>query len=121
MKETRRTNYRVEVTPEEPWFMGELTESDRHQARMSACEEVELQIRKRCDDVSGVSIKYDTEETCSHCGSVWEDNPECCEEAIKEWLPEGTGNADLQTLHREMTTPSSSNAPDTPGPDLPQP
>jgi hypothetical protein len=88
MKQTHRTNYRVEVTPEAPYMWLDVTGEKLHRAWMDACRELQQQIQRHCDQIHGISIEYDTVETCSHCGCAWEDKPECCEEAIKEWDPD---------------------------------
>jgi len=72
-----RTNFRLEIFPQPPYFGKRSDERNRE-----LCDEMVEQIKRHVDGVGSVEIVCD--EVCSHCGSRWEDNPECCNAAIEE-------------------------------------
>ena len=106
MKITRKTNYRVEVTPYGPgqsrWFsIGNPENDERYAEKMQReCERVASEIRRHVDDVQCVDVLYDTTDVCSHCGRDWDEQPDdsdpefpkgmpaCCDAAISEWESE---------------------------------
>ncbi len=94
MKITRCDNYRVEVTPETPWFIGDKTPRQIHERWRDACEEIAAQIRRHVDvDKRAVSVLWDQTPVCSFCGAEWTEgdsphNGGCCDEDTKLIPPE---------------------------------
>lgn len=93
MKKTRRSGFRVEVEPRSPGDFGYVrtnafNDSMREKDWESACEDIAEQIRRHVNGLPsygkrGVSVAWDVEAFCEHCGSVWtEDDPNynggCC-------------------------------------------
>ena len=93
MKLIEKSNYRIVVEPKTHIYGIKLTE----QTAMSDLKSMEEQIKRHVDNVSSVSIEYDTNIYCSHCNRRWEvseDNndedfpegsPVCCNKAFDEW------------------------------------
>lgn len=98
-KLNRRTNFRVEVRPRSPGDFGfasisGIEQSEREWER--DCEAIAEQIRRHVDGLSsswrgsdrGVTVEWDNEPVCSHCGSTWTEdhdrhNGGCCDEDCK--------------------------------------
>lgn len=94
-----KSDFRVVVRPREAGdfgntFIGSFEHSE-DEAR-ALCEAIADQIRRHVDDLPsrfrngdrGVSVTWDTEKVCEHCGSRWtEDSPDynggCCYEDEK--------------------------------------
>lgn len=93
MKVVTKSNYRIVVEPKTRIFGIELSEETQRRD----LKEMEEQIKRNVDNIGYISVQYDTDETCSHCGLTWElsedDNdkefpkgcPVCCQDAIDEW------------------------------------
>lgn len=77
MKVKRCDNYRVEVYPD-------FSKDADHQKRSKMLDYVCASIRRHIDDVDQVIPTFDIKWSCSFCGWVWEDDPGCCDEAVKE-------------------------------------
>lgn len=50
---------------------------------LKSARALEKEIERHCDYSEGSSIKINF--VCSYCDSVWEDNPQCCNEVIDEF------------------------------------
>lgn len=102
----RKSNFRVVVEPKGLGDYGGIRVSDSFFGRsteeiekeyLQRCNEIEEEIKRHVDNVGYISVEYDTEERCSHCGYRWEvsedDNdsdfpkgtPMCCQKAIDEY------------------------------------
>ena len=93
MKVVTKSNYRIVVEPKTRIFGIELSEETQRRD----LKEMEEQIKRNVDNIGYISVQYDTDETCSHCGLTWQlsedDNdkefpkgcPVCCQDAIDEW------------------------------------
>jgi len=62
-----------------------------HKQETARLEKLGKQVRRHCDDVGGIGIRWDTSIHCSHCHRVWEADeetgePYCCNAAVNEWL-----------------------------------
>ncbi len=71
----------LEVDVESPW----LTKADDPTYGKKWRENADIvkkSIVKHCDNIEGIDIQ--TRYACSHCGSIWEDEPQCCELAVAE-------------------------------------
>jgi len=92
-QKSQRTNFRVEVTPRDPGDfgfarIGGQTRSEEESERL--CESIASDIRRHVDDLQsfgnrGVSVRWDSEMVCEHCGSGWTEtdrnyNGGCCKE-----------------------------------------
>lgn len=83
-------NYRVEVETESPW-------RDEHQQWFSALNEIRQQIRRHCDGLASVTVQYDAECVCEHCGAKWTEetssphNGGCCDKDCENMPDEQTG------------------------------
>lgn len=106
MKVTRKSNFRIEVTPKglnnfgfvsvSDKFFGE-TEDQIAKDYLERCEHMADQIRRHVDYVRGAEVVFDSKEECSHCGSEWDaatddtdpewpkGTPFCCDRAIQEF------------------------------------
>lgn len=102
MKVIKYSSYRVEVNPER--------QQPADHARMrAALADISNQIKRHVDGVARVTVHWDTETVCSHCGYPWEvltaedierypdwaeqpgdgpGLPACCEAAQAEWRAE---------------------------------
>ncbi len=76
MKEKHISGYRVVIDPYRP-----ISEKDAQ----ATCERIKAQAKRHIDDVGYIAIEHDVEYTCSYCGCEWEDNPDCCADALNEW------------------------------------
>ena len=107
MKKTYRTNFRVEVAVDDSQWKrprdGEsrldfFTRLARDDTRLA--EEIENQICRHVDVKSrDVSVNFDYEGACEHCGSAWTEdgqsyNGGCCDEDEK-------GNPETVSQERE--------------------
>lgn len=84
-KVTTLSNFRVVVEPKTHIYGIALRES----TVKKDCEEIVEQIKRHVDNVHSVSLEYDTDITCSHCGYGWEEEmdgePLCCDKAVEEF------------------------------------
>lgn len=95
MKLKTLTNFRVEVTPREPYLGRDPKKAEAIWADL--CKDIASQIKRHVDDVGSADVVFDTKESCSHCDYGWEvatddSDPEfpkgcplCCEAAIEEF------------------------------------
>jgi hypothetical protein len=60
-------------------------ESYARQAEALAREFNEFVRDHRSMDWVSLSVEREYENQCSHCHSIWEEKPECCQAAIDEW------------------------------------
>jgi len=91
MNLTKKANWRVVVTVEEPIIVS----GDIERASRRCCQDL-IQDIKRHIDIYG-EIDYDCDTVCVFCGSEWETEqskndpdysygqPLCCEEAVEAW------------------------------------
>lgn len=98
MKIIRYSNWRVEVTPVEPWF----TNSENEQVKMiDACNDLIKEIKRHCDGIESINYDYDQKEICSFCNYEWDADkngmPACCNAAREEFAKEN--NIDLKTYN----------------------
>lgn len=90
-KQINRNNFRVEVYPRDPGDLGFARIGGRVRSERDAeiaCEEIASDIRRHVSDLPtygnrGVSVVWDDEPVCSHCGSRWTEpherhNGGCC-------------------------------------------
>lgn len=100
-----KLNFRVIV---EPRGLGDLggahvpvswlykTPEAEEKAWRSVCQEIVDGIKRHVNDVGSVSIDFDIEETCEHCGLPWKlDNKGmngCCDQEIEEWIAKNPGS-----------------------------
>lgn len=82
-KVIEKINFRVVVEPKTHVYGIKLSYVEQD------CKEMADQIKRHVDNVSSVSVDFDTNVTCSHCGYGWEEDitgePLCCNAAIEEW------------------------------------
>lgn len=107
MKETIRTNYRLELSPDTFGYRRDIV--DDHNAMRGLLEEIERAVKRHVDGVHQVLPRWDSRDVCSHCGYGWEvltaeyaekgghwvadehsveGEPVCCEKAIDEFRAE---------------------------------
>lgn len=90
-----RGNFRVEVEPRNPGdfkYASISGQTRTEEESISICEEIADDIRRHVDNLPyngnrGVSVIWDEEKVCEHCGSEW--NPtcfgnDCCDKDIEE-------------------------------------
>ena len=89
----KQENFRVVVEPRILGDMGFVRTSDsffyrdpvkRAAAYRDACNEIAAQIKRHVDEVGHVSVEFDQEPICQHCGSRWTEksdayNGGCCD------------------------------------------
>jgi len=83
MKKLIYSNYRVEVYPCDPWFVGGKSYEYKHRAWVRATVTVAEEIKRHCN-IGHLSVTHDTTEVCSFCGSLWESPQTCCKQAVDE-------------------------------------
>lgn len=96
MKVNKYENHRVTVYPDEPWFIGDKTQEEKHKEWMSACRRLIDEI-KRHVDFGSIDWDFDVSYRCSFCDYEWEEDeagPLCCEKAIDEWGKARKGGKD---------------------------
>ena len=92
-----RVNFRVVVEPRRLGNMGFVRTSDSFlygtgpdaEKRISAeyearCKEIADQIKRHVDEVGGISVEFDCDPVCEHCGCRWTEestnyNGGCCQ------------------------------------------
>jgi hypothetical protein len=92
----RKSNFRVLVEPKRLGDYGSIRTSDSFLRKpeqiekdyQRRCDDIVDQIKRHVDEVGDVSVDFDTESVCSHCGREWEEDengePVCCDSAIAE-------------------------------------
>ena len=75
------SNFRIEVTPRRLGDMGYMSTSDSFVTGGDAkiaermyrerCEEIVSQIKRHCDDVGYIEVKFDQPDVCEFCGADW--------------------------------------------------
>ena len=95
MKIEKRYNHHVVITPKDNTWGIRIGQ----QTAIDICKEIISQINRHVDDVHIVEIYSDTDEVCSFCDSMWDEDehgiPCCCEKAEQEW---GSNNPDKKHL-----------------------
>ncbi len=76
-KKVERVNHRVEIEPE-------VWGRETNEKYTAACQDIVAAVKRHVDGVRSVGHFWDTETTCEYCGSVWEEDPWCCDEAREE-------------------------------------
>lgn len=86
-KVTVKTNFRVEVEPDEPWLFGKSqNQAEWEKAMREACEDIKAQIHRHVDGLprfGGVVIQWDSDNVCGYCGAAWTEDDDvhnggCC-------------------------------------------
>lgn len=95
-KKTVKSNIHVKVYPFQEGDFGMLPENPRTEDQeIELCEEIAKDIRRHVinlpsptyDVKIGVTVNWDNQEVCEHCGAIW--NPtcfgnNCCDEDERE-------------------------------------
>jgi len=112
-----KENFRVVIYPRRLGDLGGISCSDsflysgpdaqRNMERdyKERCEEIAAQALRHCDNMGSVSVEFDQESVCEHCGAAWTEkdndyNGGCCE---KDESLQGVKVRDIAT---EMGFPS---------------
>lgn len=95
-KKTIYDNFRVVVYPQRLGDLGCVSvsdslmcdsEEDRQRQYRDRAHEIKEQIRRHVDNAGIVSVEFDTNEVCEHCGYRWTEsgnyNGGCCDEDEK--------------------------------------
>ena len=92
MKIRARENFRVIVTPDEPWFLDKenLGMTDKNFAKWArTCEQIVEEIKRHVNGFCDVYQDSDSRDICSFCQETYEEDddgcPVCCQKAVDEW------------------------------------
>lgn len=83
MKKRIKTNFRVIVYPKTLVPFSSIRISDKE--ILAVCDQIYDQTKRHVDDVDLVTIDYDEEYVCEHCGNSWTEDSEtynggCCKQ-----------------------------------------
>mgnify|MGYP007083421802 CR=1 FL=1 len=98
MKKTTYDNFSVVTYPRHLGDLGSCSvpdhfmsssDDDRRTQYRERAHEVAAQIKRHVDNVGVVSVEFDTEATCEHCGAIWTEgdskyNGGCCDKDVAE-------------------------------------
>lgn len=109
MKVTIQENARIIVDVDENQFIKDQQKRFEDQKNNAAW--LVESIRRHCDGYRGVSIEWDTEDRCEHCGAVWTEgdsphNGGCCDkdiDALEAAILAGA-TITVPTVHSGLTT-----------------
>lgn len=82
-KKIVKSNFHVKVYPRSPGDYGIFSiggQMRKEEDEIAICEEIAADVRRHVDNLPsgrgrGVTVAWDEEEVCEHCGSKW--NPTC--------------------------------------------
>jgi hypothetical protein len=81
-------DFRVVVWPESPFYFRSSSEDEKQKRLPAICQEIARDIKRHVDGIEFAEVRFDTETTCSHCGSKWTEdgdyNGGCCDKDNEE-------------------------------------
>lgn len=110
-----KENYRVTVEIDDWYFHSIKDLAKKHEIAMKDCGTIVSDIKRHVDGFSSVSIEYDNNPVCEHCGAAWTEdsnyyNGGCCRKDSENdsgfvWSKNNDYNYDPLNLH--LTIPFS--------------
>ncbi len=96
MKQTKRSNFRVEIVP--GFWEHRLHQPDAEEYQNRETEDLVEEIKRHVPEASNARVVWHSEEVCEYCDYAWEEDddgcPVCCNKAVAEW--EGAREAEQE-------------------------